>query len=236
VTEQQWLDCTEPEDLIRYLRDARRLTRTKAGRRKLRLFACACCRAVWDLILDARCRRAVEATEALADEQISKAEHERAREAAKAAAGQRWQTGWEVCRLDPTHETTILWRAARAAELAADREAGLSTVAGPIIAKDVSRRGSREEKRYQVALIRDLVGNPFQGVVPEGDWLAWDGGRIPKMAQQMYEERAFGQLPVLADALEDAGCAVPEILSHLRGPGPHVRGCWALDLLRLGKQ
>jgi hypothetical protein len=39
------------------------------------------------------------------------------------------------------------------------------------------------------------------------------------------------RLAVLADALEDAGCADPDLLAHLRGPGPHVRGCWALDLV-----
>jgi hypothetical protein len=54
------------------------------------------------------------------------------------------------------------------------------------------------------------------------------------LAQGIYEERAFDDLPVLADALEEAGCDQPDLLAHLRGPGPHVRGCWAVDLL-LGK-
>ena len=55
------------------------------------------------------------------------------------------------------------------------------------------------------------------------------------LAQAIYEERRFGDLPVLADALEEAGCTDADILSHCRGPGPHVRGCWVVDLL-LGKQ
>ena len=54
------------------------------------------------------------------------------------------------------------------------------------------------------------------------------------LARRTYDEGDFAALPVLGDALEDAGCADPELLGHLRGPGPHVRGCWALDLL-LGK-
>ena len=66
-------------------------------------------------------------------------------------------------------------------------------------------------------------------------WLAWNNGIVVKMAQAVYEERAFDRLPVLADALEEAGCADADLLSHLRGPGPHVRGCWAVDLL-LGKE
>jgi len=67
------------------------------------------------------------------------------------------------------------------------------------------------------------------------DWLAWNGRMIPKLALSVYEEGAFDRLPVVADALQDAGCDNGEILTHLRGPGPHVRGCWCLDLL-LGKE
>jgi hypothetical protein len=54
------------------------------------------------------------------------------------------------------------------------------------------------------------------------------------MAQAIYNERGFDRLPILGDALEDAGCTDRDILDHCRGPGPHVRGCWAVDLL-LGK-
>jgi hypothetical protein len=63
------------------------------------------------------------------------------------------------------------------------------------------------------------------------EWLTWNGGTVPRLAQAIYDEEAFDRLPVLADALEDAGCSEPAILSHLRGPGPHVRGCWVVDLL-----
>jgi hypothetical protein len=58
---------------------------------------------------------------------------------------------------------------------------------------------------------------------------------VVRLAQGIYEDRAFDRLPVLADALEEAGCDNAEILSHCRGPGPHVRGCWAVDL-SLGKE
>jgi hypothetical protein len=51
------------------------------------------------------------------------------------------------------------------------------------------------------------------------------------LAHGIYTDRAFDRLPILADALQDAGCANPDILSHCRGPGPHVRGCWVADLL-----
>jgi len=65
--------------------------------------------------------------------------------------------------------------------------------------------------------------------------LAWNERTVQQMAQSIYEGHAFDRMPILADALEDAGCGDAEILNHCRQPGVHVRGCWALDLL-LGKK
>ena len=65
-------------------------------------------------------------------------------------------------------------------------------------------------------------------------WLAWNLGTIPRLARGIYEAREWASLPILADALDEAGCDDEPILRHLRYPGPHVRGCWVLDLL-LGK-
>src|SRR5262249_20874086 len=64
---------------------------------------------------------------------------------------------------------------------------------------------------------------------------AWLTSTVAALARGIYEERAFDRLPILADALQDAGCDHPDILDHCRGPGPHVRGCWVVDLL-LGRQ
>jgi hypothetical protein len=69
----------------------------------------------------------------------------------------------------------------------------------------------------------------------EAGWLSWQGGLVAAMARQADESGDYGDLPVLADALEDAGCDNADILGHLRGPGPHARGCWVVDLL-LGKE
>jgi hypothetical protein len=80
----------------------------------------------------------------------------------------------------------------------------------------------------QCDLLRDLIGNPFRPVAVASAWLT---PTVRALAQGVYEERAFDRLPILADALEEAGCADPDLLGHLRGPGPHVRGCWAVDLL-----
>jgi hypothetical protein len=83
-------------------------------------------------------------------------------------------------------------------------------------------------------LLREVFGNPFRPARVAPEWLRWRDGAAAKVARAVYAEGRFDDLPVLADALEDAGCTDAEILGHLRGPGPHTRGCWALDLV-LGK-
>jgi hypothetical protein len=85
--------------------------------------------------------------------------------------------------------------------------------------------------RGQCALLRCLFGNPFRAR-PDVDlaWLAWGDGVVPRVAEAIYAGRRFEELPVLADALEEAGCANAELLEHLRGPGPHTLGCWPLDV------
>ena len=91
------------------------------------------------------------------------------------------------------------------------------------------------ERVGQVRLLSEVFGNPFRPPSLPPHLLAWNDGTVPRLARAIYDERAFDRLPILADALEDAGCTNADLLSHLRGPGPHVRGCWALDLL-LGKE
>ncbi len=93
-------------------------------------------------------------------------------------------------------------------------------------------------------MLRDLVGNPFRPLPPRNRrhaelWrtelqscLAWNDGTIPKLARAIHEERAFDRMPILADALEDAGCTNADVLEHCRQPGTHIRGCWVIDLLR----
>jgi hypothetical protein len=83
-------------------------------------------------------------------------------------------------------------------------------------------------------LTRDII-YPFQVMPFRTLWLSWNNATIPKLAQSIYEERAFDRLPILADALEEAGCTNPDILQHCRQPREHVRGCWPVDLL-LGRE
>jgi hypothetical protein len=82
-------------------------------------------------------------------------------------------------------------------------------------------------------LIRDIFGNPFAAPPPfDPSWLQWNDGTVRRIAESIYAERAFARMPVLADALLDAGCDNDDILSHCREPGAvHARGCWVVDLL-----
>jgi hypothetical protein len=88
------------------------------------------------------------------------------------------------------------------------------------------------ERGRQCALLRCVFGPlPFRAVAFDPAWLAWHEGTVRRLAEAIHEQQAFDRLPVLADALEESGCANADLLEHLRGPGPHVRGCWAVDLL-----
>jgi hypothetical protein len=88
------------------------------------------------------------------------------------------------------------------------------------------------ECEVQSVLLRDVIGNPFRPAIMAQAWLTWNDGTTRRIGQAIYGKRAFNRMPILADALEDAGCDNANILAHCRGPGPHVRGCWVVDLLQ----
>jgi hypothetical protein len=180
----------------------------QASARKLRLFACAACRRVWAALRDEASRHAVEVAERYADGLAGAAELAHAgREARRVAdrAERKKTPGWNAARTAAAAADTPLAAAERAAGKAADAD-----------------------------LLRDAFGNPFQPVVIDPTWLAWNGGTVPHLAQAIYDERRFRDLFVLADALEEAGCAEAAILDHCRQYWGHARGCWVLDAL-LGK-
>ena len=128
-----------------------------------------------------------------------------------------------------------------AAHFCAERTARIKTVARSDVPKHCIAAVSKVEGRTPRAacirniagLVREVFGNPFLIPPPSCDpaWRSWQDATPVKLARGAYEDRAFDRLPVLSDALEEAGCTDANILSHLRSPGPHVRGCWALDLV-----
>src|SRR5262249_4172122 len=121
--------------------------------------------------------------------------------------------------------------ATRAAHCPLYREMIGQTATYAVRARKQSEREA--ERAAQTALFRDVFGNPFRPMGIEPSSHVWNGGMVVNLAQAIYEERAFDRLPILADALEDAGCRDAEILGHCRGGDTHVRGCWVLDLLQI---
>jgi hypothetical protein len=92
--------------------------------------------------------------------------------------------------------------------------------------------GARQaERRAQFDLLREIIGNPYHPVSGARGWMTWNNCCVLELAESIYEESAFDRLPILADALEDAGCTHTVLLEHCRQPGCHVKGCWAVDLL-----
>jgi hypothetical protein len=206
LTALEWLAATHPGTLLSF-RPGR------ATDRKLRLFGCACCRLIWEHLPEEWVRQAVETAERYADDLLDEAAREAARrEANQAIAGLRGSR-------------------ARLAQAAADLLKPRVSVPAAVSVAERLRTGLTAHllPARQCALLRDILTNPFQPPRLHPDWLTWRDGLVRKLAQAIYEERAFERLPILADAFEDAGCTEASILDHLRGPGPHTRGCWLLD-------
>jgi hypothetical protein len=90
-------------------------------------------------------------------------------------------------------------------------------------------RAARRERRAHCDLLRDLFGNPFRPATVEKPWLEWNDGCVARLARAIYEERKYQEMKILADALEEAGCANPDLLTHCRQHGEHARGCWVVD-------
>jgi hypothetical protein len=108
------------------------------------------------------------------------------------------------------------------AEAAADARAGQWRPAGI----------KETEKMAQCDLLRDLVGDPFRAVGLDPCWL---NGTVVNIARAIYDEGRFRDLPILGDALVDAGCDLVEVVAHCRSQALHVGGCWLVDAI-LGKK
>ena len=247
MTEQEWLEADSPEPLLAFLeREAvtlvdrvppehretmRRHLIILASERKRRLLGCAFARQVWPLLADERSRHAVEVAERFADGTADDGE-------LGAAVTDATQARDEA-RIDRRAGDRTTAQAARSAATAAMMAARFDIRAAADECAVVGMTASLfptlgDAEREQAALVRDIVGNPFRPPVIEPSWLSWNGGAAVALARTIYEERRFEDMPVLADALEEAGCRDEEVLGHLRGPGPHARGCLVIDLMFKG--
>jgi hypothetical protein len=249
MTDAEWQACTDPDAMLEFLEK-------KVSSRKLRLFAVACCRRIWSLLIDERSRSAVEAAEQFAEGLVGSRARANARTAALAAVQTGWQappvndpTAWELWRA----ETYVVVNAASAAQWAAARKASHSAYTSAKKARNARAaasnsareirsgnatepwiRAEEDEKLRQADLLRDVFGNPFRRIVIEPAWLGWRDGSLQKLARTIDSERSFDRLPILAEMLREAGCGEGGLLSHCLADVEHIRGCWVIDLL-LGK-
>ncbi len=219
MTESEWLECTDSTPMLKCLR-------RKTSERKLRHFACSCCRDIWNRMSDERSRFAVEAAERFADGEATSVELLTAYNAASVTRGTAaWAAAWA--------SEKVARKAARMTAKAAVRAVAWAAAITAVEAEEAAA------KARLVGIFRDIFCNPFRPVAINSIWLT---SNVTTLAQAAYEERILpsgqldpARLAILSDALEEAGCDHADMLSHLRSPGPHVRGCWAVDLL-LGKE
>ncbi len=265
MSEEEWLAAAHPDALLAYLHE-------KAIARKLRLFACACCRRIEHLLSFSEFIRAIEVSEQFADGQASDEERQRAY---KVVEDYVWSHPPEHSRFRysdfavidaagnwPVHICHPIESARRAAKSAREAmkrdpayptflpapELRITTI--PVPSAELADYLRRSEKwkeaedavdaqfnaygaAFQAAVLRDIFGNPFRPATVDPAWLTSD---VVALAEGIYADRAFDRMPILADALQDAGCENEDILSHCRdASATHVRGCWVIDLL-LGKK
>jgi hypothetical protein len=200
--------------------------RGKASERKLRLFACARCRESWAELVDPKSKKAVEVAEKVAEGGVSAAHRKilkKQREEAESLAGEavdsiRGMFGWGSSQ--------------GIASLAVTFAVGPYCIS---VEPYLDPLFAHIDLHKESALLRDILGNPFRPVAIRSSWLTWNDGTVRRIAQAIFDERAFDRMPILADALEDAGCVDEQIVKHCRDGGLHVRGCHVLDAL-LGKK
>jgi hypothetical protein len=207
MTEEEWLLCTDLVPMLDWLG-------RKVSDRKMRL--CACARNAPFTVnpsYNANVRRAVEVAEQYADGLVSESARARAHELAARVV--------EQLVMDQDFERAAI--AAQARDCCRPRGSGnLIWQSGLQDAFDAVTCG----------IIRDIFGNPFRPVTGDPAWLT---STVVQLAQGMYDSRDFSVMPILADALQDAGCDNADILTHCRDAKQvHVRGCWVVDLV-MGK-
>jgi hypothetical protein len=224
-----WLTSCDPNAMVGFLRG-------KASDRKIRLYATAWCRRGWTVLTNPASQRAVEVSEQFADALATSEELEAARE------GARQQVRSKGPRALPRTKAAVAHLGLLSAVWVSSADAWDSASAagvwwGTARSRAQSEELTAREAQERAGILRDLFGNPFRPVTPDAAWLT---PTVISLAQAAYEERTLpsgdldsARLAVLADALEEVGCT-DAVLAHLRSAGPHVRGCWALDLV-LGK-
>lgn len=257
LTESDWLTGTDPQPMVRYLINTEvyrvdnleEFPDPRTSKRKLRLFACACYHNISHFLPNRASRKAVQMAERFADGLISVSEFESVDTMLTSMMSRfepAWQASWrsEREKLYPTHSAlslakVVCWKEVQKAALYAPSNAShdIAYLKNPNhdIYDAQKAQDQRRQDVEQCNMLREIIGNPFREVFFDPKWRT---ETVIALAEGAYEERFsdtanldIARLMILADALEEAGCNNDEIIDHLRGSGPHYRGCWALDLV-----
>ena len=214
MTEIEWESSTDPAPMLQFVRG-------KASDRKLRLFAAAAFGRLTALLPDPRQRRGIEVLEELAEGTVTlDACRGIAYAVRHAIPPDEWTPGLPPPTVHSHYTALMLFREFRSSSIglhAVHAADGLADGAG--------------ERHDQARLMRCIFGNPFRSKTVDVRWL---DPAVVSLARAIYEGRAFDRLPILAEALEANKCDDSDVLTHCRGEGPHIRGCWVIDAL-LGK-
>ncbi len=236
MTEEEWLTLEKPEQLLDFFTDdLRSWLPGNLYPRKFRLFSVACCRLVAPPHIDPRSKNALDVAERdadglAADGEIDQAWHSANEvggnifaECAAAAATPFLCLGTRISLggLEEALAETSPYSVACVVMFAA---ASMFVYDGPLSPIQAKLQSAACFNR----LIYDIFGNPFRPITLNPSWLT---STVVALAQGIYNDRAFDRMPILADALQDAGCDNEQILNHCREPGVHVRGCFVVDLL-----
>jgi hypothetical protein len=227
MNEAEWLTCSEPDQLVAALGSG-------ISERKLRLLLCALCRRAMAApphgFLSAppptRITKALEVAERYADCQATPKmlldARSRAWEAVTSMGAQLHRLHRALPTAQQRLEHHVLAVVAMTIHTAKQELLGSSLT---------NMRSLLCDDTWLADLLREVFGNPFRPAKVGPAWSSWNGGAVLQLAREVYSHNSFDCLPVLADALEEAGCTDPDILSHCRSAGEHVRGCWILDLI-----
>ena len=225
MTETEWPACADPDPMLASLG-------ATASQRKFRLFAVACCRRqpatreAWPWG-----ERAVDVAEQFCDGLTDTAALGRAQTDVESRLelypGEPvYNAGFWACSQDIV--SGVRGATFYAANLVASSLVECSS--GDFDDRYAAVR--EQERRCQCVLLRDVFGNPFRPAATDPSWRC---STVVALAHRMYESRDFSAMPILAGALQDAGCDNDDVLDHCRGLGLHVRGCWVVDVVR-GKE
>lgn len=221
MTEIQWLESTDPFPMLAFLRG-------KVSERKLRLFACACCRRILATraSTEGAFQHALANAESLAEGKISQQDALSARSILEGDF-ENWSA---YCAVSATLDPHADLAAECAAHHSVDYFGYTKKEHRSFLARILGSRQapSRKPLFLPAPILRDIFGNPFRFIYLSPAWLDAD---VQRLAATIYEERAFEQMSSLGHALEEFGCTDANILNHCRQPGEHARGCWVVDLI-----